>query len=172
LSQVKNDFKVKPEEITVKICEELGINYPKDEMVVTIHPEDRIININFKKLGKSLKLVGVYHHDFDTILNAREIMSKKPYDFYFLEMAPVTHHDLPNDKAQEEKIINKFLDKDFMKEIGAQTHRSPYLNYFDRYDRLPLFDSTSFEWFVKNILKNERYLIKESEQLVIFDNIL
>jgi len=168
LSAAKNNLKVDPLKKTKAILENLEIPYPKEHLDIQIHPEDRIVYIKFKKLNKTLALVGLYHKDWESIKIAREHLEKRHYDFYFLEMPPLTQSVLKrNQNLKKESILKKFIGDELLSEVGDIKKRHPYLSFFDRFERLPLLDARMLDWYIDNVLKNEEiFRIRESERIV------
>jgi len=171
---------------TIQITEDIlsfyKINVPKDELDVIIHPFHKIIEVHFKKSSKVLSLAGIAHEDWDSIRRTKNLINDNDFDFYFMEMGPLTHSDtvqgnvnielsesaIKRRKKNKELKIDKFLD-DYVKssESANNKPREPGLDYFDRYGRIALLDGPLLEWYTEEILKNNpQFKINEAERVV------
>lgn len=167
----------------------LGLNIPKDELDIIVHPLQKAVEIRFKKAEKKLTLVGLVPEEWESVRRAKDMIYKDDYDFYLLETPPVMHSDIVKDvkqvemtnkkkKKAKESIIDRFIPSDPNDEnIELEEDetpkplkpRSPYLDYFDKYDRMALMQGPLLEWYVDTFLKdNSAYKMVEAETVVMY----
>ncbi len=164
--------------MTQEVLDYYGIKVPTDEIGVIIHPYHKLVEVKFKKTGKVLTLAGITHEEWTTLNRAKDMIHDNPFDFYLMELGPLTNVDMlkqnnipkeTNNKKKKkgkESVIDRFL-SEYTTEKKETGDRNPLLNYFDKYDRIALFDGPLLEWYVENILKNnELFSINEAERVV------
>ena len=87
---------------TANILDLYNINVPKDELAVIIHPFNKVIEVQFLKLQKTLTLAGVIHEDWNSIRKAKELIEDNGFDFYLMELGPLKHSDIIKHKKGEQ----------------------------------------------------------------------
>lgn len=177
-SKAKTKYETK--EQTNAVLDLYGISVPSDELEVVVRPYKKMVEINFKKSQKNLTLVGISHEEWSSVSKVKDLINQDHYDFYFMELAPVTQSDIVKNKKPESKksiktkkktkesIIDKFL-SEYSQSPNEESNgkRSPYLEYFDKYDRIALLDGPTLKWYTDNILNNsDIYEIADAERVV------
>ena len=175
----KAKTKYETREQTKSVLDLYGINVPHDELEVVVRPYKKVIEIKFKKAQKTLTLAGIMHEDWGAVAKVKDLINQNDFDFYLMELGPITHSDTIKNKKAERKNNSKsksnkeFIIDKFLNEYSQSTdqenkaRRSSYLEYFDKYDRMALLDAPLLKWYTDTILHNsDVYQIMDAERVV------
>jgi len=166
LAKVKKSYADK--DFSKTILDLKGIEITNKNLEVFAFEPEGFVRINFLDQQKSLTLVGVSDNSEEAMIQLREVINKRKYDFFMMGLPSISQFDIYKPKQKGKISIEKYLDQDLIAPSQRKSSGKHWqLDLFEKYGELPIMEGILLDWYKENILCNEKlYQTNELERKV------
>jgi len=155
-------------DVTKKNLDFRGIDVPKNQLEVFTYEPLSKIKINFKKLQKSVTLLGITDNSPMGLYELSNHINKQNFDTFLMALPPINKDNIFKKKISNKISPKSYIDLDLAPQLNIENNAvHPYLDYFEKYGEMALFEGVLMEWYRDNILNNNQiYNLSEEERKV------
>lgn len=134
-----------------------GIEITNKNIEVFAFEPDGIVRINLLDQQKSLTLVGVSENSEEALIQLRDVINKRKYDFFMMGLPSISQSDIAKPKQKDQISIESFIDQDLISPSQRKSSGKHWsLDLFEKYGEIAMLEGMLLNWYKENILSNEK----------------